>query len=361
MTTAQVTSVVGARPQFVKLAPMARALDRASVRHEIIHTGQHYDDRMSASFFRDLGIAEPSKNLAIGSGSHGAQTGQMLAALDAEFSHNPPAAVLVYGDTNTTVAAALAAAKRQISVIHLEAGLRSSDRAMPEEINRILTDHASDLLLAPTKVAMDHLAREGLQARSRLVGDVMVDACFYAKERVEKNGTELPPEIPSGPFVFCTLHRPVNVDEPRRLTHILNALRLIPMPVVIAAHPRLVAAAERTHVVLTSGNDNIRVVPPLTYLQTVSLLLRAVGIVTDSGGLQKEAFLLGSPCTTVRNTTEWPETLEGGWNVLNNECINLDQDAVRPSPSPVSANPYGQGDAADQAVSAMMQSGLLND
>lgn len=359
MATAQVTSVVGARPQFVKLAPMSHAMADAGIRHDIIHTGQHYDDRMSASFFRDLGIAAPNINLDVGSGSHGMQTGAMMGALDEAFVRDRPTAVLVYGDTNTTLAATLAATKLHIPVAHLEAGLRSFDRAMPEEINRVLTDHGSDLLLAPTDLAMRNLDREGLAGRAALVGDVMVDACFYARDKVIAGGVGVPEEVPESDFVFCTLHRPSNVDDPDRLTQILHALRSIPTTVVIAAHPRLLNAAGRLGVRLSTGADNIRVVQPLSYPEMVATLLRAAAVVTDSGGLQKEAFLLRCPCTTVRDTTEWPETLIDGWNILDPACSSFTSGVLRPRPNGAVGHPYGEGNAAKTAIAAMRTAGLI--
>ena len=241
----KVLSVVGARPQFVKLGPIARAFTKAgNIEHIIVHTGQHYDAAMSDVFFADLSIPAPDVHLGVGSGSHGAQTGAMLSALDAVLDEHQPDWTLVYGDTNSTIAAALAAVKLHLPVAHLEAGLRSFNRRMPEEHNRVLTDHAADLLLAPTEVAMGHLANEGLADRAVNVGDVMADVCFRTREAVKDSPAELPNGVnPMAPYVIATIHRPDNTDEEARLREIVAVLRDLSTPVVLLAHPRLVARA----------------------------------------------------------------------------------------------------------------------
>jgi UDP-N-acetylglucosamine 2-epimerase (non-hydrolysing) len=342
-------SIVGARPQFVKLAPVAQALAEAGEDHVIVHTGQHYDARMSDVFFADLAIPEPDVHLGVGSGSHGVQTGAMLAALDGVLAEHRPDWVLVYGDTNSTVAGALAGVKLHMPVAHLEAGLRSFNRLMPEEHNRVLTDHAADLLLAPTQVAMDHLATEGLAARSVLVGDVMTDVCLRVRDAVA--GT--PPELPAGVsaadgYVVATIHRAENTDDPARLRAVLEALAALELPVLLLAHPRLVARCAEHGLSLEAGALHTR--PPLTYPEMVRVVTHARGVVTDSGGLQKEAFLLGVPCTTLRTETEWVETLQDGWNLLDPDLSQVRRAAARQAPAVQRAQPYGSGDAAPRVV-----------
>ena len=344
-------SVVGARPQFVKLAPVDRAVVAAGHRHVIVHTGQHYDQDMSDVFFTELRIPSPDVNLEIGSADHGAQTGAMLAGLETVFLEQRPDWVVVYGDTNSTIAAALAAVKHHIPVAHVEAGLRSFNRRMPEEHNRVLSDHAADLLLAPTQVAMDHLADEGLAARSRLVGDVMLDVFRFAERSAASIDVASVTGGLTGDFVVATIHRPDNTDDPERLGEILRALADLTRPVVLAVHPRLRAAAERHGLPLERGA--IRPRPPLAYLELVTLLGVARSVVTDSGGLQKEAFFAGTPCTTVRPETEWVETLDGGWNVLVDEPTRLVDVAERGAPGTERGTPYGDGAAGTAVVSAI--------
>ncbi|WP_353988418.1 non-hydrolyzing UDP-N-acetylglucosamine 2-epimerase [Ruicaihuangia caeni] len=348
----RVLSVVGARPQFVKLAPIAEAM-RSRAEHIVVHTGQHYDELMSDVFFRDLGISAPDVNLAVGSGKHGAQTGAMLSGLEPLLERYAPDWVLVYGDTNSTLAAAIAAVKLHMPVAHLEAGLRSFNRRMPEEHNRVLTDHAADLLLAPTEVAMRHLASEGLASRSVLVGDVMTDVLYAVRDRVAGQSLPLPAGVEPGRFLLATLHRPDNTDDRDRLGVIVEQLSSLDLPVVLAAHPRLRAAAERWGVDLERGS--IRVVEPLAYPALVSAVASSAGVITDSGGLQKEAFLLRVPCTTVRRETEWVETVELGWNQLvGDDLEQLGSAANRPRPAETEATPYGDGSAAQRVVEALI-------
>ncbi|WP_169079693.1 non-hydrolyzing UDP-N-acetylglucosamine 2-epimerase [Microcella alkalica] len=349
----RVISVVGARPQFVKLAPIARAM-AGHAEHLVVHTGQHYDERMSDVFFQDLGIAQPDVNLAVGSGKHGAQTGAMLAGLEPVFEQSRPDWVLVYGDTNSTIAAALAAVKLHIPVAHLEAGLRSFNRRMPEEHNRVLTDHAADLLLAPTDVAMRHLAHEGLADRSVLVGDVMTDVLHEVRDRVLASGTPLPEGVERGRYRVATLHRPDNTDDPVRLAAILDQLASLDLPVLLAVHPRLRSLAASHGLELERGA--IRPIEPLPYPELVAAVMGSAGVVTDSGGLQKEAFLLRVLCTTVRPETEWVETVELGWNQLVSERLDQLAAAVqRPTPAETDAAPYGDGTAAAAVVETLVE------
>ncbi|MFI7338556.1 non-hydrolyzing UDP-N-acetylglucosamine 2-epimerase [Streptomyces sp. NPDC050085] len=358
----KVLSVVGARPQFVKLAPVSAALTRAGHRHVIVHTGQHYDADLSDVFFTGLGIPAPDVHLGVGSGTHGVQTGNVLAALDPVLAAERPDWVLVYGDTNSTVAGALSAVKQHLRVAHLEAGLRSFNRRMPEEHNRVLTDHAADLLLAPTEEAMRHLAAEGLAARSALSGDVMVDACLRMRDGVLA-GTHPAPQLPDGispvePHLLATLHRAENTDDPARLAALADALADLPLPVALLAHPRLLARAEEHGVKLARGA--VHVGRPLPYAGLVAAVLGACGVVTDSGGLQKEAFLLGRPCTTLRTETEWPETLAGEWNVLVPDPAGLGPSrwadtVTRPVPAVDRGAPFGDGRAAQRVAELLEQ------
>jgi UDP-N-acetylglucosamine 2-epimerase (non-hydrolysing) len=328
----KVISVVGARPQFVKLAPVDRALKAGGHDHFVIHTGQHYDEQMSGAFFTHLGLRSPEVNLAVGSATHGAQTALMLQGIESVLMNEPSDWVLTYGDTNSTVAAALAASKLRRRTAHLEAGLRSFNRAMPEELNRVATDHLSDLLLAPTVQAVAHLTREGLVDRTRLTGDVMTDVCLQTRSVVTGPGSpsSIVDDWPDG-FVLATIHRPSNTDDAERLKRILSALGSLSAPVVLAAHPRLIAAA-RMHG-QTLRRPGLEIVPPLDYPSIIKALSRAAAVVTDSGGLQKEAYVLGVPCTTVRSETEWTETLGEGWNVLAPEPEHLADVALREAQS----------------------------
>jgi UDP-N-acetylglucosamine 2-epimerase (non-hydrolysing) len=347
----KILSVVGARPQFVKLAPIAHAL-AGRCEHVIVHTGQHYDDRLSQVFFDDLAIPRPDVDLGIGSGGHGAQTGAMLAAMEPVLQQQVPDWVLVYGDTNSTVAGALAAVKLHLPIAHLEAGLRSFNRRMPEEHNRVLTDHAADLCLAPTEAAMGHLASEGLAGRSRLVGDVMTDVCLATAATVRDQTPRLPDGVAASDYVVATIHRPDNTDDPDRLAAIVGGLAALPHPVLLLAHPRVVAAAEGHGIDLAGGG--IHVLPAQPYPELLRLVMHARHVVTDSGGLQKEAFLLRIPCTTVRTETEWTETVDLGWNVLCNDPLGLVDAVSRLAPAPTAATPYGDGHAADRVADVLL-------
>lgn len=348
----RVVSVVGARPQFIKLKPVGDALADRGVMHLVIHTGQHYDATMSEGIFRGLQISAPEVNLEVGSGSQGEQTGQTLMRIEPVLQDLEPDWVLVYGDTNSTIAAALAAVKMGLKTAHVEAGLRSWNRRMPEEINRVLTDHACDLLLTPTELAMGNLKAEGLSERSRLVGDVMAD--LLANCRDDLNPQSMRDALGLGSdYAVATVHRASNTDDPEQLARLIEAMAQLPLPVVLVAHPRLVVSAERWGVPLNTGA--IRVVEPLDYLSMLSLLLGSRGLITDSGGLQKEAFLLGVPCTTLRTESEWPETLVGGMNVLAPQGDNL-QDLVTRVVSRPTSEPYGDGHASERIVDLLLSS-----
>lgn len=348
----KVMSVVGARPQFVKLAPIAHAAARAGVQHVIVHTGQHYDPLMSDVFFRDLDIPAPDVHLGVGSGSHGVQTGAILGALDAVILEHQPDWVLVYGDTNSTLAAALSAVKLHYPVAHLEAGLRSFNRRMPEEHNRVLTDHAADLLLAPTEVALSHLSDEGLSDRAVLVGDVMTDVLHAVRDSDRATPSALSEfQLESGGFYLATIHRADNTDDPVRLRQIVMALSELDRPTILLAHPRVRARAREMGVELAQGS--LRVSDPLPYAELISMALASAGVVTDSGGLQKEAFLLRVPCTTVRAETEWTETVDLGWNRLAQTADQISAAVMRPRPADTTAEPYGDGHAADRVIAEL--------
>ena len=351
-----VTSIVGARPQFVKLAAISRAFDEASVDHTIIHTGQHYDPSLSDVFFEDLKIPAPDIQLGIGSATQGIQTGKILEALEPILSDLTTDWVLVYGDTNSTLAAAVCSVKLHIPTAHLEAGLRSFNRLMPEEHNRVLTDHAADLLLAPTRTAMGHLSREGLGDRSHLVGDVMTDICLAIRDVVMADPQKfqsLPLAQPDENYLLATIHRAENTDDSHRLASIITALQGLSQPVYLPVHPRLENRARQLNIDLQKGS--LVPVAPLAYPQLINAVLGSQGVITDSGGLQKEAYLLQRPTTTLRSETEWVETLDDGWNVLAADLENLDQLSQRPAPSVQGANTFGDGRAANYVASLLKE------
>lgn len=351
----KILSVVGARPQFVKLAPIAHACEAAGVEHVIVHTGQHYDPMLSQVFFDELGIPAPDVHLGVGSGSHGKQTGAMLAKLDDVLLEHKPDWVLVYGDTNSTLAAAVSAVKLHFPIAHLEAGLRSFNRRMPEEHNRVLTDHAADILLAPTEVAAKHLENEGLADRTVVVGDVMTDVLMKEVSQLDDDYSPVADKLgfSHGQYSIATIHRAENTDDPKRLEAILNSLENIDHPVIILAHPRLVAKAKEHG--LTLGGGNLHTHAPVGYSELLATVRHARGVVTDSGGLQKEAFLLRTPCTTVRTETEWVETIDLGWNVLVEPGQALIDAASRERPADTDATPYGDGTAAETVVRVLSE------
>ncbi len=311
----KIVSIVGARPQFIKCAPVSREL-RKEHDEVLVHTGQHYDYGMSEVFFEELAIPKPDYNLGIGSGAHGHQTGAMLGAIEDVLEKEKPDVVLVYGDTNSTLAGALAAAKLHIPVAHVEAGLRSFDRRMPEEVNRVLTDHCSDMLFCPTETAVRNLAAEGVTEGVFLVGDVMCDAMEYNRAVAEERSRILEAVgVEPGNYLVVTVHRPSNTDDRDNMAAIIGALGEAGMPVVFPVHPRTRRYLGE-YGLLATMPENILVVEPLGYLDMLRLMAHAEKILTDSGGVQKEAYMLGVPCITLRENTEWVETVEAGWNVL---------------------------------------------
>lgn len=310
----KIVSIIGARPQFIKCAPVSRAL-RTDHQEILVHTGQHYDENMSGIFFEELSIPTPDYHLGIGSGSHGAQTGRMLVAIEEVLLQEEPDMVLVYGDTNSTLAGALAAAKLHIPVAHVEAGLRSFDRSMPEEINRVLTDHASDLLFVPTENGVANLASEGIEKGVYRVGDVMVDALLFNRELAAKSDILNRLDLDAGAYYLATVHRASNTDAEQNLRSIMAAFASLDKPVIFPAHPRTRKFLEQ-YGITPESITNVRIIEPLPYLDMVRLLSQAAAVLTDSGGVQKEAYILQIPCITLRKNTEWVETVEDGWNVL---------------------------------------------
>jgi len=342
----KIVSIVGARPQFIKCAPVSRELRKE---HEeiLVHTGQHYDHGMSAVFFEELAIPEPDYNLGIGSGAHGRQTGAMLGAIEDVLEKEEPEIVLVYGDTNSTLAGALAAAKMHVPVAHVEAGLRSFDRRMPEEVNRVLTDHASDILFCPTATAIRNLAAEGVTEGVFLVGDVMVDAMNHNRAIAEERSRILEDAgVRSGEYLVVTVHRPSNTDSRENMAAIIGALGEAGVPVVFPVHPRT-RKFLLGYDLLAAMPENIRITEPLGYLDMLRLMAHAKKILTDSGGVQKEAYMLGVPCITLRENTEWVETVEAGWNVLVGAEREGIVDVIRQfSPGFLQKRIFGEGDAS---------------
>ena len=320
----KLVTVIGNRPQFIKAAAVSGPL-RAEHEEVLVHTGQHYDDELSTIFIDELGMPRPEIELAISGGSNSEQTSRMIAALAPLLTDQDPDAVLVYGDTNSTLAGALTAAQANIPVVHVEAGMRSFDRTMPEELNRVLTDHCSELLLCPSQVAMANLQNEGLGTRALLVGDVMVDVAELMRPRAQSNGAALEAAgVDAGEYLLATAHRAANVDDPARLAQLVELLVAVPGPVVLPLHPRTRARLETAGLIAALEAGGVRLLAPLGYLDFTALLLNARAVLTDSGGAQKEAYLAGVQCVTMRDTTEWTETVHSGWNSL----VDLDAAAA---------------------------------
>jgi UDP-GlcNAc3NAcA epimerase len=349
----RVFTVVGNRPQFVKAAAVSHRL-RAVADEVLVHTGQHYDQALSQVFFEELALPAPEHRLDLGGGSNTAQTARMLAALEPLLAAEAPDVVLVYGDTNSTLAGALAAAQGQIPVAHVEAGMRSFDRTMPEELNRVLTDHASSLLLCSSAAPAERLAAERVIGEIVVVGDVMVDVAQLLAPRARADLAPIRAAgVEAGQYVLATAHRAGNVDDPARLRALVELLSSLPGPVVLPLHPRTRARLESSGLLDALTADGVRAIPPLGYLEFTSLLLHARAVATDSGGVQKEAYLAGIPCVTLRETTEWTETVDAGWNAL----VGLDADAARAALQrrPPEQHPplYGDGRAGERVVDAL--------
>ena len=342
-------SVVGARPQFIKASPLTLFLRKQHC-EILVHTGQHYDYGMSDVFFQDLGIPTPDYHLGIGSGGHGAQTGAMLTAIEEVLLKERPDAVIVYGDTNSTLAGALAAAKLHMPVAHVEAGLRSFNRSMPEELNRILTDHISTWLFVPSMVSRTQLQHEGIECGVHIVGDIMYDALLMHRERAETRSPILDRlQLSPRTYYAATVHRAENTDRHENLRSIFKSLQILGKPVVLPLHPR--TEKKLTEYGIETGS-NIRCVEPLGYLDMIRLQEHAACVLTDSGGVQKEAYYLGVPCVTLRMETEWVETVAAGWNVLCGSDVDQIETAVQQmencrGPRP---NLYGDGRTAERIV-----------
>lgn len=343
--------IVGARPQFIKMAMVARSLKETGTQ-TIIHTGQHYDENLSDLFFRQLNIAGPAVNLNVGSGSHAEQTAQMLVGIEKKISDFAPDWVLVYGDTNSTLAGALVAAKLNYPLVHIEAGLRSFNRSMPEEINRIIADHLSQLLFCPTQTAVDNLSREGIEECVYQVGDVMADALLHFQNIAEKESNILKDInlTPRG-YALLTLHRAGNTDNKERLSAIISGLRDLPVQIVFPVHPRAEKMLGVFDIILPA---NIIQISPVGYLDMIMLEKNAECILTDSGGVQKEAYILGVRCLTLRDETEWTETVEAGWNVLvGAQAQRIITEYNHFLPKTERKSLFGNGDAAQRMTNIL--------
>jgi UDP-GlcNAc3NAcA epimerase len=337
----RIATVVGARPQFIKAGPVSRAFKDAGISEILIHTGQHFDDAMSAVFFEQMGLAEPNHHLGISGGGHGDMTGRMLIALEPVLEAEKPDGLLIYGDTNSTLAGALAAAKLDIPVFHVEAGLRSFRRAQPEEINRRVADHLSALLFCPTPQATHNLAAEGISRGVMLVGDVMYDAALAAAARPEGGDIVDRLGLTAGGYEVATVHRAENTDDDGQLAKVVDYLKGRPGQIVLPLHPRTKAALARAGLTL----DGLTVTAPLGYLEMTHLVKSSAGVLTDSGGLQKEAYFHRVPCITLRDETEWVETVEAGWNRL---WQSPEEDRPR-----TEITDYGDGHAAMRIAQAV--------
>ncbi|MGC7405628.1 non-hydrolyzing UDP-N-acetylglucosamine 2-epimerase [Pandoraea pneumonica] len=357
----KILTVVGARPQFIKAAAISRCIRTKyadQVEEVIVHTGQHYDANMSAVFFDEMDIPAPKHHLGVSGGSHGAMTGRMLEGIEKILIDEKPDWVLIYGDTNSTLAAALAAAKLHIPVAHVEAGLRSFNMRMPEEVNRILSDRVSSLLLCPTQLAVDNLASEGVTKGVHLVGDVMYDVSLYFRDVARAKSTITQQlGLKDGEYVLATCHRAENTDDLSRLRGITSALGDIAkrVPVVLPLHPRTAKLIAEHG--LRSQMEAVIFTEPLSFLDMVRLEQSAMAVLTDSGGVQKEAFFYGVPCVTMRDETEWVETVEAGWNTL----VGADKDKIEQAfdacatRKPTATQPYGAGNAADLTLQVILK------
>lgn len=364
----KIVTIVGARPQFIKAAAVSRAVathntscENRAIEDVILHTGQHYDDNMSQVFFDELSIPPPRHNLGIGSLSHGAQTGRMLQAIEPVLMDETPDWVLVYGDTNSTLAGALAARKLNLRVAHVEAGLRSFNRRMPEEINRVLADRISDLLFCPTDTAVKNLRAEGVERGIEQVGDVMYDASLFSREQARRSSGVLARlRLDARSFVLATVHRAENTDDPARLAGICDGLARVAEQwrVILALHPRTRRFLKESKCEARLGK--VEVIEPVRYLDMIRLEESARAICTDSGGVQKEAFFYRVPCVTLRDETEWVETVAAGWNTLvgadASAIANAVEAAAKPRTEP-SSSLYGDGNAAGRIVEILLREG----
>jgi len=350
----KVLSVIGARPQFIKAFVVSREI-RKKHSGVLLHTGQHYDENLSEIFFDELNIPKPRYNLGIGSGSHGYQTAEMIKGIEEVVMKEDPDYIVLYGDTNSTLAGSIVGAKSDSKVVHVEAGLRSYNWDMPEEVNRVLTDHASDLLFAPSKKAAENLKEEGINQGVHVVGDVMYDTILWAKEVASKESEILREfDLVENEFILSTVHRAGNTDNRERLEEIIKGLSDASLPVLLPIHPRTEKKLKK-YGLWEEARKKIKIVDPVGYLDFVRLMDTAKRIATDSGGIQKEAFFLNTPCVTLRDETEWVETVESGWNELVGVKASeirgaLDREWELPSEKP---KPYGDGNAAEKIVEVL--------
>lgn len=359
----KILTIVGARPQFVKAAAVSRVL-RTQHQEVLVHTGQHYDKNMSDIFFEELGIPKPDYNLGVGSGSHAHQTASMLVGIEELLQKEKPETILVYGDTNSTLAGALAASKIHIPVAHVEAGLRSFNKLMPEEQNRVVTDHLSDVLFAPTDTAVVNLTQEGITHHVYNVGDVMCDAVLHYERQIEKQnreyyfsrshrlwGDSAMPDV----WYLATIHRAENTDTPEKVYQVLSAFEQFPYPVIFPVHPRTIPLVR--YACEQYKFTNTIVIEPVGYIDMLFYTKNAVKVITDSGGLQKEAYILHTPCVTVRDQTEWVETLAGNHNVLSKpekeDILRKTLDTIVDECS--YGEPYGDGHAAENITRILSQ------
>jgi UDP-N-acetylglucosamine 2-epimerase (non-hydrolysing)/UDP-GlcNAc3NAcA epimerase len=350
----RILTVVGNRPQFIKAAAVAGPLRE---RHQeiLVHTGQHYDDSLSSVFFAELGLARPDRELALGGGTNTSQTARMLSALEPLLSEVRPDATLVYGDTNSTLAGALASAQAQIPVVHVEAGMRSFDRRMPEELNRVLSDHIASLLLCPSTSAAEQLKAESVAGRIEVVGDVMVDVALRRQPTARADTQALSAYgLRPGAYLLLTAHRAGNVDDPARLRALLELIRMLPDPVLFPVHPRTRARLLEAGLLgELESMQGVTLTEPLGYLEFTALLCQAKAVLTDSGGVQKEAYLAGVRCVTLRANTEWIETVEAGWNTLVDLDAAAALEALLREPPAERPELYGDGHAAERCVAAI--------
>jgi UDP-GlcNAc3NAcA epimerase len=350
----RILTVVGNRPQFIKAAAVSGPL-RGHHEEILVHTGQHHDDSLSRVFFSELGLEHPERELHIAGGSNTSQTARMLAALEPVLAEVRPDAVLVYGDTNSTLAGALVAAQARVALVHVEAGMRSFDRSMPEELNRVLSDHASDLLLCSSRTAAENLAAESVVGRVEVVGDVMVDVALRWQPTARADAA-VPTayDLVPGEYVLVTAHRAGNVDDPARLRLLVSLIESLPGPVLFPVHPRTRARLTDTGLLdsLASGG-RVRLTGPLGYIEFTALVCQARAVLTDSGGVQKEAYLARVPCVTLRANTEWVETVQAGWNTLVDLDASAAVAALERTPPGEHPQLYGDGRAAERCVQAI--------
>ena len=345
----KIVSIIGARPQFIKAAVLTKIIEKEpGVNEVLVHTGQHYDENMSKIFFDELEIPRPHYNLEVGSGSHAYQTGMMLQKIEKVLLSEKPDWIIVYGDTNSTIAGALAASKLHIKIAHVEAGLRSFNKLMPEEINRITTDRISDLLFAPSLNALHLLKNEGLERNAVFTGDVMFDSIlFYQKLAGKKH--KLSDVTDEENFYLATVHRQENTDDKTRLQSIFDAFSELDLPVVLPLHPRTLSKLSEI-----TFNDNVKIIEPVSYLEMILLLKNSKKVLTDSGGLQKEAYFLKKPCITLRDETEWIETIEGNWNFITGTNKELILEKVKVNQFAQQKNYYGDGKAGEKILNTIL-------